>query len=267
MPVALLSRSCADGACWPLVWGRGSPSSPINPVAAHASSHTLACQESSAHNRHRWAQKVPTAAPTGARGTTESQTLSVCTSSSDDDRSNHAWVAVDDNGGDPFDLVQAGRITCEGSQAACTLAQRKFWAWGRQNSEPGCSGLSDVAPIAQSLGTWSSGSDDFIVARSGGFWKVYIDGVFQNQVSEASICWAKKRALWSGETWDLGDAMGGSAGNKFALTQAAYQTTVGGSWLNPGFTPGNACQNSPDVEPPFFCTTPASNSLSLWADH
>jgi hypothetical protein len=177
------------------------------------------------------------------------------------------WVAIDDNGGHKFDLVQAGRIACEGSQPACDQGQKKFWAWGRHPDGPGCTGFSEVPPIAQSVGTWSAGTDDFIVARSGGFFKVYVDGVFQNQVAEGSICWAKKRALWAGETWDRGDAMGGSAGNKFALTGAFYQTTIGGNWLNPGFGIGAQCVNNPDVEPPYFCVTPSTNSLSIWADH
>jgi hypothetical protein len=238
----------------------------ILPTPALAN-HTATCSESSAINRFRWAQRVPAQAPTGARGTTEAQTLDICTHATDDDRANHVFVAVDDNGGHSWDLVQAGRITCEGPQFACSQAQRKFWAWGRHSSQPGCAGMSNVPPIAQDLGAWASGTDDFIVARDGVQWEVFIDGVFQASVAQASICWTKKRALWAGETWDVGDAMGASAGNKFALTGAAYQTAVGGGWLNPAFTVNAACQNNPDVEPPYFCVTPANNSMSIWAAH
>lgn len=232
-----------------------------------SANHTAPCAEAAYHARFRWASKLPGVAPTGARGVTESQALDVCTSATDAIRANHAWVAVDDNGGHENDLVQAGRITCEGTQAVCNLQQHRFWAWGRHNSRPGCAGFSNVLPIAQDLGQWTTGADSFIVARSGGEWKVFLNGSYVNGVAEGSICWAKIRALWAGETWDIGDAMGGSAGNKYALTQAAYQTAVAGAWLNPGFTAGAQCENNPDVDPPYKCVTPSNNALSIWTEH
>lgn len=236
------------------------------PLGVNAN-HTEACSESNAVNRHRWASKVPTLAPTGVRGTTEAQSLDICTSSADDDRASTVWIAVDDNGGHPYDLIQAGRITCESSSAVCDQAQRKFWAWGRHSSQPGCQGFSNRAPVPQNIGGWVAGSDDFIVARDGTSWEVFVDGVLEQSVSQASICWTKKRALWAGETWDIGDAMGGPAGNKYALTNALYQTSVGGGWLNPGFAVNGSCENNPDIEPPFYCVTSASSSLSIWTEH
>lgn len=233
--------------------------------------HTAACSESTAVHRFRSKGSVPTVAPTGVRGTTEGQTLDICTHATDDDRSNHVWVAIDDNGGHKHDLIQAGRIKCEGSQGACDQTNRKFWAWGRNNSVSECNGFSNIPPIAQSLGPWTSGTDEFIVARDGTDWEVFIDGVLEVSLPQASICWTKKRALWAGETWDIGDAMGGMAGNKFALTGARCQTTLGGSWINPGFAVNGACSQTPppppSIEPPYFCVTPASDSMSIWSEH
>ncbi len=230
-----------------------------------SATHTVACSESSGHNRFSAAWKVPAAAPTGVRGTTEGQALDVCTSGTDDDRANLIWVSIDPNNGDANAVIQAGRGNCKSPSADandCFLRQMRWWAWGRTQGQSGCgTGVNTVAPHVIEISTWSSGTDGFIVARNGTNWQVFVDGFLEDFVSQASICWTKARATWTGESWDAGDAIGGSAGNNFAMTGAAYQTSVGGGWLSPGFVSGANCNlRSAKYE----CVTPSSTSVIYW---
>lgn len=123
-----------------------------------------------------------------------------------------------------------------------------------------------MAPTPINLGTWSSGTDQFIIAKSGGNWRVYIDGFEEAVISDAAICWPEERANFLGEAWDIGDPIGGSAGNKFAFTGLAYQTAIAGAWKSPNFTAGGGCRIAP-YWPPFDCVHSSATALSFWADH
>lgn len=232
-----------------------------------SATHVTACAQSSISGYVNGSTKLFTGV-TGARATLEGQTLEYCTSSSDDDRMNTIWVAVDNNresGDNGNSLVQAGRGRCRdaGNPVTCDGTDMRWWAWGRDPTAPGCAGTSNAIPFPRRISAWSSGTDEFIVARASGQWKIYVDGTLEEQVSEASICWNKLRATWSGERWDSGDAIGGSTGNKFALTGAAYQKVAAGGWFSPAFG-GGACEIRTAI---FDCSEPTGTSLSLWADH
>jgi hypothetical protein len=230
------------------------------PVAA---THTAACSEASAVNRFSFHFKIPAPAPTGVRGTMENQALDVCSHATDDDRANLIWVSIDPNAPDPNAVFQAGRGNCKTNDVNdCDQVQMRWWSWGRTQNMSGCGNVNSVAPHVHLIAN-GQGTDQFIVARDGVSWEVFLNGFLEASVAQASVCWTKVRATWTGESWDAGDAIGGSAGNKYAVTSAAYQTTVAGAWLNPGFVAGANC---PFRSNKYECVSPTNNSLSFWTD-
>jgi len=224
-------------------------------------SHTTSCVSYSGPNFASYAEKVPSNPPTGVRATFEGQALDVC--SGTQPRANLVWVAVVGPAGDGNAIVQGGRAKCwDQSSNDCDGIQIRFWAWGRTQGASGCSsGVNTVPPRVQYISTWTSGSDSFIVARDGIDWEVFVGGVLEASVPQASVCWTKQAALWAGESFNPGDAIGGSAANNYALTSAFYQTAVAGSWLSPAFAAGSNCVVQ---SAKYRCVTPGATSAIFW---
>lgn len=203
--------------------------------------------------------------PTGVRGTLEGQSLSLCTAPTNQDRGSSEWIAVTAGLSSVrgLDIVQAGFINCSyTAYLVCTSGMKYFWAWGRDPATPGCSGTLEHPPVPISLGTWGGTSKEFIVALSSGYWKVYIGGVLQDQLSATNTCWARSQVLWMGEAWNKGDQIGGVAGNKYTISAARYQTVAGGTWLNPSLAaPCDQTYN------PFYCEVGASDQVNTWTAH
>ena len=103
----------------------------------------------------------------------------------------------------------------------------------------------------------------FDVVRTSQQWKVQINGVTQQTVPLASICWSKRRADWLGESWDRGDAIGGSSSNKFRVASAIYEASVGGVWTNESWTAANPCNNV-TLDNRYKCDVVSGNSMDLW---
>lgn len=139
-------------------------------------------------------------------------------------------------------------------------------AWGRTSSTPGCSGFSNRAPANNFVGYWTSGSHTLTVRHTGNYWYHHVDGVQKSSVSEASICWTPRRALWFGESWDLGDAIGGSSTNKFTISSLMYTNTEGGAWNNTAFSASSTC-NYQDGPAPFNCEVAGAQSISVWTSN
>ena len=227
-----------------------------------AATHTAPCLAANYSQNFFAGHTKAVSVLTGTRGTLEAQAWSLCTAPLNQDSGSFTWIAVE-VAGTQRSIVQIGLAKCAFTNyAVCTGGMRLFWAWGRDSSQPGCSGFLNKDPAPSDLGAWSGVTSDYIVAKSGGYWKVYQSGVVQDQISTGSICWTPKHAVWTGEAWNKGDQIGGVAGNKYAFSASRYQTTGGGSWLNPNF-PAN-CSDSLN---PFFCEMAASDRLNLWTAH
>lgn len=89
-----------------------------------------------------------------------------------------------------------------------------------------------------------------------------IAGSEHDDLPLGSICWTPTRAVWFGESWDSGDAIGGSAGNHVKLTSAHYEATVGGTWSSPSFNPGANC---PLITlPKYKCVAQNGQAIDFW---
>jgi len=174
-------------------------------------------------------------------------------------------VAVTDGGAHENDIIQVGIIKCiDGGNPQCDGSTDQFVAWGRSNTVSGCGTLSNVRPVPAKVGDFPGGSWKYTVFRNAQQWFFQING--QNvgpNPSLASICWAKKWAVWSGESWDRGDAIGGPVDNPFNISQAIYEATVGGVWSNANWGSGNVCNLAPTLAR-YKCDAPTGTSLNLW---
>jgi hypothetical protein len=236
-----------------------------NPASAFAT-HVQACSESSTNNRFAaYYTGGGSLDINGAAGRTDDLTLSVCTSATDNNRANSVWVGVEPKI-NPLgsSIVQAGRVKCKQSSGLlCNQTNRKFWAWGRDPGSPGCSGWTRVVPTGRLIGSWSSGTDSWIVSKDGSAWHIYDNGGLVDSLSTSSICWSTVGSYqaYAGESWDLGDAIGGETAAKFRLDNA-QKRVAGQSWTTAGFTSPCTYQDYPGR-----CQVLTNTSLDIWADH
>jgi len=66
-------------------------------------------------------------------------------------------------------------------------------------------------------------------------------------------------------TWYHGDAIGGSAGNKYAHTTLRMQNTQNGTWLSPSLNASNDC-NVLEREPIFKSDITTSDGFQSWTE-
>lgn len=197
---------------------------------------------------------------TGARAILEHQTLKLCTAPTNEDSASMTWVAVE-VAGSGRSLVQIGQGRCRySSYTFCTGDMRFFWAWGRDQSQPGCGGFMNKDPQPADEGAWSGSSVEYIVEKSGGTWHVWRGGVERDSVSASSICWTPGSAAWIGESWNPGDGIGGPVGDKYYFDNARYQLTTGGTWQNPNFS-GSFCTFN---GLPYLCEVASSDQINMW---
>jgi len=200
----------------------------------------------------------------GAEAKLENQSLNICTSATDDNRSNAIWVGIDDNGGHKYDVIQVGIGKCKQSaNPDCDATTNQWMAWGRSHTVSGCAGFMDVKPVPAFLGDFPGGTWPYTVVRTSQQWKVQINGVTQQTIPLSSICWSKRRADWLGESWDIGDAIGGSSSDKFRVSSAIYEGSVGGVWTSESWTLGNTCNNM-NLDPRWKCNVVSGSALDLW---
>jgi hypothetical protein len=222
---------------------------------------TGTCAESAATNRWEGYLKSLNSMA-GAEGTIENQALNICTSSTDQYRANHMYVAVDDGGAHGWDIVQAGLVHCVDLQlpnATCNnYGTHEFWAWGRES----CPGLANVPPRPKYLGAFPSSSRTYTVVKTSAQWEVRVNGSVLQTVPLAAICWTPKRTEHTGESWDIRDAIGGPVGNPVRLSNAKFETTVGGVWSNMNWGTGAICNLTSD--PRYSCSAPNGNAIDVW---
>jgi hypothetical protein len=168
------------------------------------------------------------------------------------------------NGGGFNDIVQVGYGKCR-SGSCSTGDPSYYFSWGRTNSTPGCSGYSSEAPIAVRLTGWTNANHYYAVLHMANEWRFFIDGTSRTYAPESWICWTGGSAVWFGETWDIGDQMGGVPTNKLTASELAYTNVEGTTWIATNLNAANAC-NYGGSGAPYFCDITGTRTLKIWTD-
>lgn len=204
----------------------------------------------------------------GASGTIDGQDLNQCTSPDLFETSGtFAWSAVQ-NGGWPETIVQIGIGKCrDPGNFGCGSDMRYLWAYGRNPNAPGCSGKSLRIPAPSSLSGYDGAAHDYKVYHKNNAWRVYVGNTEKTSVSESEVCWTPAEAVWFSETWDTGDALGGSVGNKLVTNSTNYANAENGGffWTNfPGPFPNEACSAEPGGVRK--CQITGAQKFQTWTD-
>ncbi len=203
----------------------------------------------------------------GASGTIEGQNLDQCTNPAGIQTSGtFAWSALEDGGTGNSGgavILQIGIGKCRDfGNFGCGSDMRYLWAWGRDSTAPGCAGWSHIDPVPNSVGTWDGAAHDFKVYHQNNYYRFFIGANQVASVAERSICWTPTRAQWFSETWDDGDALGGSAGNPLVTSSTNYANAENGGffWTSlsaPCRFPGDSLRH---------CSIVSPTSLKTWTE-
>ncbi len=203
----------------------------------------------------------------GVSGTIEGQDLHQCGNPGFVETSGtFAWSALLDGGvgnGGGAVILQIGLGKCRDPfNFGCGSDMRYLWAWGRDSSAPGCQGWSHVNPAPSSVGSWDGAAHDFKVYHQNNSYRFFIGNSQVAGISEASICWTPTRAQWFSETWDDGDALGGSVGNTLVTSSTNYANSENGGffWTNLSAP----CRFADDG--PRHCRIVNATSLKTWTE-
>jgi hypothetical protein len=172
------------------------------------------------------------------------QTLAICTSPVPGGPSaSWGWSAVgatsascnDPILGCPLSIVQIGRGACRYSvyESCQGTGQRLFAAYGRSEASDGCEGLDDILPVPlnRAPAPTDTGLHYYRVWLDGSTWRFdhWPKGQAVTQVfvvAASLICWTSRAGLSFNETWERGDAVGGSATNHYNF-QSMTRLTAG----------------------------------------
>lgn len=239
--------------------------------------HTADCTASS--QVKDFAGMAVAAGDEGASANLDSEFLNLCTNrGSNDVGANFGWASVGTSqctvaGACGSSIIQIGRGTCwVTGYSPCDATSNIFWAWGRNNEAPGCSGSMDVGAAVTDLGPApSSGAYAYQVFRNAsGSWTGQVldsGGIVEafTFLSAGSICWTSRQAVWFQESWNLGDPLGGQVTNTFRSTGNKYKTTAGGSWNWTAYNASNACHVL-GADPPHECDAVSATAFDTWTD-
>jgi hypothetical protein len=234
-----------------------------------AATHAVACSNATTVSRFAGQARVVTGPAGGADATISDPVLDLCTGSGDLHSADHLWTAVDGNDNLGNDIVQDGVIRCAhdpNPSGTCDGSFRAFYTWGRSHLASGCSGFTDVAPVAKNFGLQPSGTPHYKVVHTSTQWQWWIAGSLVDSVPTSSVCWTGRRAVWAGESWDAGDAIGGSSLVKDTMAALEYESTVGGTWASPGLATGASCNVNSNASV-YHCVAASSNSIQIWTVH
>jgi len=203
----------------------------------------------------------------GVSGTIEGQNLDQCTSPHLVQTSgSFAWSVLEDGGTGSSGgavILQIGIGKCRDPFSfGCGSDMRYLWAWGRDSTAPGCAGWSHIDPVPNSVGTWDGAAHDFKVYHQNNAYRFFIGASQVASVPESMVCWTPTRAQWFSETWDDGDAVGGSAGNPLVTSSTNYANAENGGFF---WTSLSApCRFAGDTIR--HCSIVSSTSLKTWTE-
>ncbi len=164
------------------------------------------------------------------------------------------------------DIVQVGFGMCRLAVCPSPPTQSYIFSWGRDPATPGCTGYTWSPPVVGTYGNWTSAAHTFGVNHVSNQYRGYVDGVVKAFVSEAEICWAPAKAVWFGETLDVGDQIGGTPASKLRLSNMTYQNAEGGGFFFTNFNAAQECNYSGGPPAPYFCDITGARSIDVWTD-
>jgi hypothetical protein len=188
----------------------------------------------------------------------------------------HVWVALEEGTA----ILQIGLIRAQGfgcdSGMPCDGQIHVFWSWGNCSGW-GCDGPNGRGPEAIDLGVWNGQAAAFgirsFVSAGTEFWLPQINGVSIVQVgwlprtiaNTPFLGGAEVRATWACETWDRGDACGGTPSNHYSIGSMVTYETAGGPYVrNP--VHANMCDGRQDNGSgwAYHCYTTSNSSMDFW---
>ena len=147
--------------------------------------------------------------------------------------------------------------------------QRIVVAWGRDPEQPGCSGKTRVMPNVGDKGPapTDTGYHYYRVHDDGSFWRWdhWPKGqslITVKSLADTEICGTQREGLTFNETWNQGDALGGSAANHYNYLSMTREVTVGGAWVA---SAGYTCYLW-GAGPPYNCSTTGSQAWEAWTN-
>jgi hypothetical protein len=174
-------------------------------------------------------------------------------------RASTAWVAIQGPG--PNDIVQVGMGACGPiAGGGCNNAMQDGYAWGRTQSSPGCSAYTSRAPTGTWLGAWSPGGI-FQITEAANHSVRMTTPKFVVTLQGASACWTNRYVSLFNESFDFGDALGGTSLAPFWFASKSYQQTAGGAWF--GLASLCNARNPLGLETVFRCA-PAGDRIQTW---
>lgn len=168
--------------------------------------------------------------------------------------------------GSGYNIVQIGYGTCRRPLSVeCDGVTRWFWAWGRDSVGPSC---GNKLPLPENVGVWDGTTSTYRVSHVGSTWRGYVDGVQKASIPDTylSCSWSAQYATWFSESWNYGDALGGTQTNKFGITNMKYQNVAGGSWVAVSANASGPCRIDTSETPPFYCDVIGTDDLQTWTN-
>jgi hypothetical protein len=218
---------------------------------------TAACSDGGTVNRHK-GYYLSVAGADGATAYVDHQTLHQCTPTGPEISGSFAFVNVQGPGGN--DMVQAGFGECR-TPFQCDAGMHAFWAYGRTSTSLGCNGFTNRPPTVMQIGFWGPGTE-YKVYHTSNLWRFYFGGENRVSLDEYSICWTPNAASWFGESWDAGDAIGGTSADHLTFGSMRYATTEGGAFTYTNLNPSAACNLGSGS--PYFCDILGPSLIDVW---
>lgn len=215
---------------------------------------------------NRWSGHSLSGAYHGNSGTAEGQDLHQCNNPGFIEINGTFYFTNIEHGGVFNDIVQVGMAKCREPGFNCSSSMFYARGWGRDHTTSGCSGFSDVAPTMTPVSlSWNGAARDYKVYHLTNRWRMYVGNNEVYSVAESSICWSPGLASWFGESWDIGDAIGGSAGDHLRISSTNTSSCEGCGFVFTGFNAAAAC-NYGIVSGPFFCDIVNGTTLDIWTN-
>lgn len=216
--------------------------------------------------KNRWSGQGLNGAFHGNSGTAEGQDLHQCLNPFLVENNGTFYFTNVEHGGTFSDIVQVGMAKCRELGTFCHSDMFYARGWGRSSSTPGCAGKTDVFPTMTPVSlTWNGAARDYKVYHQTNQWRMFIGTTMVFSVAESEICWAPGLASWFGESWDTGDAIGGSVGDHLRISSTNTASVENGGFTFTGFNAAAACTYGV-VSGPYFCDLINGTTLDIWTN-
>ena len=164
----------------------------------------------------------------------------------------------------PYNTVQVGIGQCIGSGQGCLLGMHDLWSYGLDSSAPGCAGWQTVVPTPHFEFSYSGGWTYVVKQTAVHTFDLYAcSGAFEVVLDE---CWTNQYATTFNESWDYGDALGGSSSNLFDYTVMQFQTSLNGAWIPLSSSCNVRLKENGTLESVFYCGPAGQSAISTWTN-